>query len=432
MPTTAIDVFERLPAYDRSMAADQKKEVFDLSRFQKFLDRIRNPEKGLPVIHVTGSKGKGSISALIGSGLQALGKNVGVFISPYLHSPLESIFVGGQPISIEKFSVLMNRYQAVIDRLPPSQFVTGFEVLTAIALQHFHDEDVDFAVMETGLGGRLDATNVIESPVISIIGAIEKEHSDILGGNITSVAFEKLGIVREDTPVIIAPQKDLMIADFIKTYCLQKPAPCLSVRGTYESTVLDRSANGYSFRLNAPTRTINRIQLALTGEHQIENAMTAWAVLDQLMPDFDQEQVLETWSYLTLPGRFETRIKDGRELILDGAHTPESAIALRKTLDDVYGGEPITFMISFLNDKNVEGVIRNLVRWGDAVVFTQVDHPRSLPARLIEARVKDFLNKQKVTYAITNNLRIAWQKVIKMSSRSPICVTGSFKLIEKV
>ncbi len=428
---SAIERFKALPAFDGIRKEQRQDDFFDLARFQRFLNEVGNPEKGLPVIHVTGSKGKGSTSALIAGGLQALGKKVGVFMSPYLHDPTQAIFVNGAPISTPNFEKLFNRYAKVIDRIAPANFVTSFEVLTAIALQHFHDEDVDFAVIETGLGGRLDATNVVESPIVSVVCPIEKEHTDVLGNSITSIAYEKLGIVREDTPAIISHQSDPMILDFARTACLQKKADPIVVPRRYEAAILERSPERYSFRLTTPTRMIPRVSLALIGEHQTQNAQTAWATLDALMPEFDPSPVLDVWDNLTLPGRFEFRVQGGKELILDGAHTPESATALRKTLAEIYGGESITFILAFLQDKDAAGFVRNLCRYGDSVVLTQVNHPRALPARLVNEKIKDVLAHQNVTCAITNNLRIAWQKAGKLSGRNPICVTGSFKLVEE-
>lgn len=429
----ALEQFHRLAAYDRVNSRDLSyEESFQLTRFQKFLDKVGNPEKGLPVIHVTGSKGKGSTVALIGAALQMLGKRVGVFMSPYLRHPTESIFVNGEPLAPEIFSRFMSQYAPILNRLLPDEQITSFEVLTTIALQHFHDYDVDFAILETGLGGRLDATNVIESPVISVIGSIEKEHTDLLGNSMASIAYEKLGIVREETPVILAPQQDPFVTDFVRTFCREKQVPLLSVNSAYEPSVLSRSSESYAFRLQTPTRVIPSISLALLGDHQILNAMTAWAVLDQLMPDFPTEPVLEVWAQLGLPGRFEIRVDlTERNCILDGAHTPVSARMLRRTLDQLYGSHSLTFVLAFLNDKHVEAFLHELIRPGDAVVITQVNHPRALPARVVEQRLRQvFPNSDEVCVVITNNLRIAQQKAYKLKSNGPICFTGSFKLIE--
>jgi len=425
---TALSAFHRLPSYDRLKTLEFREDHFDLARFQRFLDRVGNPEKGVPVIHITGSKGKGSVSALVGSALMALGKNIGVFMSPYLQHPTDSIFVKGRPMNKAIFDKMMRRYYPLLEALTPQDQITSFELLTTMALQHFHDEDVDFAVMETGLGGLRDATNVVENPVISVICPIEKEHTAILGHSLTSIAFEKLGIVRENTPVVLAPQSDF-VTDFSRTLCLQKKAPCIPVSNKYRISILDRRLDGYSFQLSSPTREIPRVTLGLLGDHQIENAVTAWAVLDQLLPEFDPAPVLDVWSTLALPGRFEFCLKENREFILDGAHTPESAKALRKTLDQLYGGEPITFILAFLEDKDVEGIIKNLVRWGDAIVLTQLDHPRLMPARVAEARIRTIWPNDRLSTSITNNVSIAWQKATKLAGKGPICATGSFKLV---
>jgi dihydrofolate synthase/folylpolyglutamate synthase len=431
MEETALAAFHRLPAYDRLKSSELRDEMFDLARFKRFLDRAGNPEKGLPVIHVTGSKGKGSTSALIAGGLMALGKRIGVFMSPYLFHPTESIFVQGRPLNKAVFDRMMKGYYPLLESLSAKDQITSFELLTTMALQHFHDEDVDFAIMETGLGGLKDATNVVESPVVSVICPIEKEHTQILGNSITSIAFEKLGIVREDTPVVVARQSDF-VTDFARTQCLQKKAPCIITKTKYKASVLDRTTQGFSFRLETPTREIPRIHLSLLGDHQVENAATAWAVLDQLLPGFDPQPVIDVWKNMTLSGRFEFTSRGQQELILDGAHTPESAKALRKTLDQLYGGEPITFILAFMEDKDVEGFIKSLVRWGDTVVLTQMDHPRIMPARMIEQRIREIWPEDRLTTALTNNVRIAWQKAQKLAGRGPICATGSFKLVEEL
>lgn len=428
---TALTAFERLPSYDRLKSGELRDEMFDLARFRRFLNRVGNPERDLPVVHVTGSKGKGSVSALVGAALMALGRTVGVFMSPYLAHPTESIFVQGRPLNKAIFDKMMREFKPLLDALAPRDQVTSFELLTTMALRHFHDAKVDVAVMETGLGGLRDATNVVENPIVSVICPIEKEHTRILGNSITSIAFEKLGIAREGVPCVIAPQTDF-VTDFSRTLCLQKKSPCIRVDHDYQVSILERRLEGYSFRLATPTRVIPRVTLGLLGDHQIENAATAWAVLDWVAPGFDPAPVLEVWAGLGLPGRFELQVRDRHELILDGAHTPESARALRKTLDQLYGGEPVTFILAFLEDKDVEGILKNLVRWGDAIVLTQFDHPRILAARNVEARLRMLWPEDRLNASITNNLGIAWQKAAKLAGRGVICATGSFKLVERL
>lgn len=430
--TKAPVLFDLLPDVAKLPRHELRPELMDLSRFQRFLDRVGNPERGLPVIHVGGSKGKGSTAALIAGGLIALGKRVGVFISPYLHSPTQSIFLNGRAIEDSAFEQYLERYESILKTLPPTELISQFELLTALALQYFHDQDVDFAVMEVGLGGRLDATNAVESPVVSVITPIEKEHTELLGNSIASISYEKFGIIREKTPFVVAPQSDSFVLDFARSVSLQKRAPCVLVGSKYRASILHRSTEGYSFRLETPSRLIPKVTLALLGDHQVDNATTAWAVLDQLLPEFDPVKVADVWANLTLPGRFELTVKEGREVVLDGAHTINSAKGLRKTLDQLYGGEPITFILSFLDDKSVEGFVQHLVRWGDAVVLTQVDHPRALPARVIEERFHTVWPRDRITTAITNNVRVAWQKACKLAGRGPICVSGSFKLIEGI
>lgn len=423
-----LETFQRLPAFDRLPLRDQRSDFFDLPRFQQFLDQVGNPEKGLPVIHVTGSKGKGSTVALIASALQALGKHVGAFVSPYLHHPRESIFIDGQAISESHFEQHAVPLLAALES-KKNLWISQFEFLTTLALRSFHEADVDFAVLETGLGGRTDATNVVESPILSVICPIEKEHSQVLGESLTAIAYEKLGIVREEIPMILAHQ-DHFILEFARSLCAQKRTPFLPVSGRYEVAVLGRSLEGYSFQLKTPSRTLPRLLLALLGDHQINNSVTAWAALDTLLPGFDPAPVLDVWAHLTLPGRFQREVREGRTVVLDAAHTVESARALRRTLDQVYPQTPLTFVLALLEDKDLEGFARTLLRWGDVVILTQVTHPRALPARVIEQRLKPLLPPEHITLILTNNVAIAWQKALKMSHRHPICVTGSFKLIE--
>jgi len=423
----SLSLFQQLPSFDRLKASEFSDEMFDLKRFQRFLNQIGNPERGLPVIHIVGSKGKGSTAALIASALQSLDKKVGAFLSPYIGHPTESIFVNGRAMNTAIFDRMMNEFQGLVETYP----VTSFEVLTAMALCHFHEQNVDFVVMEAGLGGLNDATNVVESPIATVVCPIEKEHTNVLGNSIASIAYEKLGVIRDETPVILAPQ-DVFVDDFAKTACMQKKAPCLPVNTSYDVSILERNWDGYSFRLGTPSRNIPRINLALLGDHQVMNAVTAWGVLDTLLPGFDPEPVLNVWSGLTLSGRLEPRVRDGRDFILDGAHTPSSAKALRRTLDQVFGTLPITFILAFFEDKNVEAFAHELLRVGDAVVLTQVNHPRALPAREIEARLRNLWTPDQLSLSLTNNPRIAWQKACKLAGRGPICVTGSFSLMGKI
>ncbi|HCW32894.1 MAG: bifunctional folylpolyglutamate synthase/dihydrofolate synthase, dihydrofolate synthase / folylpolyglutamate synthase [Candidatus Peregrinibacteria bacterium GW2011_GWE2_39_6] len=432
MDETITKIFSRLPAYDRFPPQILNEETFDLSRFQRFLTQVNNPHKGLPIIHIAGSKGKGSTAALLGSALQALGKQVGVYFSPYLGSPTEAIFVNGKPISKEKFNFFLTNNDQILQKLTPQEQITAFELLTTIALQYFHEADVDFAILETGLGGRLDATNVIESPILSLITPIEKEHTDLLGNSITSIAYEKLGIVRENIPVIFAPQTDPFIQEFARNICLQKKAPFIPITSHYNATIKIRTIDHYSFRLQSPYREIPQINLALLGDHQVQNALSAWAALDHLLPKFNPELVLDVWQHLTLPGRFEQREIEEHQFILDGAHTLNSAKTLRKTLTQIYGIRPFTFILAFLNDKNIEGFCYELLRQNDTVILTQINHPRALPARIAEEKIRTLIKNQNLTSIITNDLKIAKQKAYKLSKKDPICATGSFKLIEEI
>lgn len=431
MYNSLLHQFHQLKALDRTPIAEVRADTFfDLARFQRFLDRVGNPEKGLPVIHIAGSKGKGSTAVLLGAALQALGKRTGIFISPYLKEPTESIFMNGEAISKETFATLLQSNLDVMAKGEARDFITSFEMLTVIALQFFHEQDVDFAVVETGMGGRLDATNVIESPILSVICPIEKEHSKLLGNSLTSIAYEKLGIVREETPVVLAHQ-DHFILEFARSVCMQKHSPFLSVTGNYEAAILSRSLNGSTFRLKTPKRTFPKIPMGLLGDHQVNNAITAMAALEQLFPDFDEKPIFDLWQRVRLPGRFELKRLEGRDVILDGAHTMESARALRRTLDQLYPNRSMTFLLAFLEDKDIEGFGRTLLRPGDTVIVTQVDHPRHMPARLAEERIRMIFPQNQGICALTNNLRIAWQKALKMGRSNPIVITGSFKLLEE-
>jgi dihydrofolate synthase/folylpolyglutamate synthase len=394
--------YERLPRLSSG---------FELGRVEKLLSSLGNPHLSSRTIHIAGTKGKGSVAAMIEAGLRDAGYRVGLYTSPHLSTSRERIRVDEKPIREEEFACLVERIKLEAEKI---EGLTTFEVLTAVAFTYFQEKEVEFQVMEVGLGGRLDATNVVH-PEICLITSISLDHTEVLGSTLASVAYEKAGIIKPGVPVISAPQRR-EAEEVIQHTCWQKGAPLIKseeeISLKYESHNL-REQKASVF-MDGSSR---QLTLPLLGEHQLENAALAILALKDIgVPPWGISKVI--W-----PGRLQVA-REEPLIILDGAHNPDSCLKLRMTLDKYFAFDEPIFILGISQDKDALGILDALLP--GSFIFTSPPHPRAvLPQSLaLYAKAKG------VSFHTASDLASALDLALSQAAlHSLICVTGSLFLI---
>ena len=351
-----------------------------LTRIKKLLAALGNPEKQVPLIHVAGTNGKGSVSAYLSSVLTTAGYQVGRYTSPHLIDWTERICLNEQPITEADFLAVLETVNNAINRdLSKEEIPTLFEVVTAAAWLYFAEKKVDVAVMEVGLGGRLDATNVKEEIIASVITPISLEHWQVLGDTLTKIATEKAGILKLNCPAFIAPQHPEAAA------VIQQKATTLNCATTWvePATRLTEKENWAVYDgLSYP--------LPLLGEVQLTNSAVAVATLQSLqktgwhLPDAIIQQGIAQTRWL---GRLQWVQWRGLSLLLDGAHNPAAAAALRQYVDTL--PQPVTWIMGILSTKEQDKILNTLLRPGDTLYTVPVpDHSTTPPQELCEMQTQ--------------------------------------------
>lgn len=366
----ALSFLGTLPDYSKRLPPSYGKDTFNLDRFRRFLEYARI-STNFPTILITGSKGKSTTAHVLSRLLHAEDFQVGLFTSPYLYELREMIRLNNRLISESDFSRIILSLVPAVHRFPG---ITHFEMLTASALRFFQEKKIDFCVMEVGMGGRLDATNVCD-PILSILTPVELEHTALLGKNLRSILREKLGICRRGVPLIIgsqSPRARGIICDLLKS----SNVPLLEVNRIFPFQMKNIDRFGSFFELHHnPHRTHF---LSLVGRHFVENAFLALLAFCTLLkkPPHIDAKIARVFRNLKIPGRFEIRHLS-ESFILDVLHTPQSARCFRETLDVVFPNQNFVFLMAFLNDKAVKRIVRNLIRQGDRVIFTKISRDAS-------------------------------------------------------
>lgn len=316
-----------------------------LDRMEQILELLGNPQDKLNCIHVAGTNGKGSVCAILSSILTSAGKTVGLYTSPHLFKYTERIKICGQSINDEDFA----RYVFEISNLADSHGIdlTEFEILTTVMFKYFADNDVDVVVLETGLGGRFDATNVIKKNLCSIITHVDFDHTERLGNTIDKIAYEKAGIIKPNCPCIVFEGKEVY----------------------YDVA----SEIGVPLVVISPFADIEN--LALRGVYQQENLSLALAAIRTVFPEISQSTIDEGLKSVKHPGRFQY-IKE-KNLIIDGAHNPNGVMALKQSLDMYFPNQKRRFIFGCLRNKEYSKMLNTLFDGGELVYFYHFNHTNS-------------------------------------------------------
>ncbi len=405
----ALDYLYSFVDYSLKHSSELAKADFNLDRMRLLMAELGNPQDRYPTVHVAGTKGKGSVCALIASGLHAAGLRVGLYTSPHLLDYAERIRVGGDPISHQALVDLVEQIKPVVARIPK---LTTFEITTALAFMHYAEEHVDAAVIEVGLGGRLDATNVI-LPKVSVITSLSYDHMAVLGNTLAQIAGEKAGIVKPGVPVVSAPQKDEALR-VLERIASERRAPFTLVGRDVTFEGLAHSLDAQSLKVtrgdNVYTWTI-----PLLGSHQVQNTAVAAAALWTLrtqrigIPDAAIERGFASVQW---PARFEV-IRREPPIIFDSAHNQDSFARLRQALEDYFPGRPVYLVFDASEDKNIPGMFAEIRPKVRRMFITKSFHPRALEPE----KIRDLAIQADIPYEIMPSVENAFSHALALSEK---------------
>ena len=405
--------------------------TFNLNRMQKLLSLLGSPHKKIHTVHIGGTKGKGSTATMLARMLEANGYKVGLYTSPHVVHLHERIAINSTMISDSEMCGLLNRAYAPIEKMSKTDQPTFFEIMTALAFMYFVDNEVDIAVIETGLGGRLDSTNVIKPKVVGIT-SLSIDHQNQLGQTIDSIAKEKAGIFKRGVPAITVQQEPSAMR-VLRSQAIAVKAP-LSVTGSdidFSHRFETSREHGPHTRicLTTPTSKFEHLRVPLHGKHQAINCGLALAMLDKLKSagyKIDNEKAAEGLYKVSLAGRMEM-IWDDPRIMIDAAHNAASIHALIHAIGQNIPYDSMVGIFGCNNDKDVRGMLEKLQYGADKVVFTRSNSPKAMsPIELAEMYTEICGKMCQTAASLGQALQIAKSAV---SKEDLICITGSFYLI---
>lgn len=367
--------------------------VLGLDRMEELLRRLGNPQDDLKVIHVAGTNGKGSVSKYLEEGLSACGYKMGLYTSPYIETFNERIRYDGADISDEDLEYYGQKVVSAAEAMVADGLdsPTEFEVVTAIAFLYFAGRQADITILEVGLGGIGDSTNVVKSPLASVITSISYDHMAQLGSSLAEIAVNKAGIIKTGCPVIAnVPQRDAAKIIARKAYAMGSRLYDIS---GIRAAVSDETPFSQKVSMELYEKSYSDVEISMVGRHQAENLKTALATLEILRKSgavkLDREALYEGLKRARQPGRFEV-ISEDPLVIIDGAHNEAGAQALQETMAQHFAGKKILLVAGILADKEIDSIVKFLTKITDHIIVTEPDNPRKLAAEKLAEHVADF------------------------------------------
>ncbi|MEX1176935.1 MAG: folylpolyglutamate synthase/dihydrofolate synthase family protein [Nitriliruptor sp.] len=404
----------------------------DLDRITALLDVLDSPQLAYPTVHVTGTNGKGSIVRMVGALCSAAGLSAGTYTSPHLQSVRERLSLAGRPIGAARFAELhaeVDGLAQLIDGQRDDQ-VTYFELLTAMAFAWFADVPVDVGVIEVGMGGRWDATNLVRGDV-AVLSAIDVDHPQ-LGGTPAEVATEKVGIVKPGSIVVNAEQAG-EVQELVEGAVTRQGATLVQLGRDLE--VVDRrvAVGGQLVTLRVAERTIDQILLPLHGAHQARNAALALgafvALTGAAFDEMDDDVVRHGLEAVQVPGRLEVVHRDPT-VVLDGAHNPHGARAAALALSEAFEFRELVLVVGLLDDKDVTGILRELRDVASHVILTTSPSPRAAPLERVTAVAEELWRDRKVVIDAVASLDGALERAETLAGEGDgILVAGSLTTV---
>ena len=410
--------------YEQIPGVSYAQPGYSLRHIEELLDRIGNPHLAAQTVHIAGTKGKGSIAAMMAQVLTCSGYRTGLYTSPHFHILRERISVDGSLISEADFAATMAMVKPFIESMKPDaalRQLTYFEALTVVAFAYFKEKQIDFQVLEVGLGGRLDATNVAR-PVVCIITPISRDHTQILGNTLAEIAREKAGIIKPGCRVVVSPQP-AEAASVIADICGERQAEVLQVGKdaswhktggdlSHQSLVVETSTSSY------------QLSIPLLGDYQLENAAAAVAALEILASAgfaISAASIAQGLSQVRWPGRFHI-VRQDPAVLVDGAHNVASMKRLVSNIEAYFGNRQVFLVFGTSCDKDIPGIIEELVLLSPQVIVAQAAHSRAASTSILTAE----FSKRGIQAETGGSIPEALSRALSKADRTDlVCVTGS-------
>jgi len=417
--------------YEKQQRLRYNVTTFNLKRMHNLLSLLGDPHKKIHTVHIGGTKGKGSTATMLAKMLEANGYNVGLYTSPHVVHLHERIMVNSEMISESQMRDLLNRVYAPVEKLSKTEHPTFFEIMTARAFMFFVDKEVDIAIVETGLGGRLDSTNVIQPQVVGIT-SLSIDHSQLLGDTIDSIAEEKAGIFKKGVPAITVQQEPAAM-QVLKSRAIALKTP-LSITGgdiDFSHRFETSREHGPHTRicLTTPTSKFEHLRVPLHGKHQAINCGLALAMLDKLKSigyEIDNEKAEEGLNSVSLAGRMEMIWYDPR-IMIDAAHNAASIQALIHAIGQNIPYDSMVVIFGCNSDKDVRGMLEKLQYGADKVIFTHSNSPKAVSPEDLAEMYTEICGKMCQTASSLGQALLLAKSAV--SKEDLICITGSFYLI---
>lgn len=415
--------------------------ILGLERMNILLKLLGNPHEELNVIHVAGTNGKGSVCRYIYSVLRAAGYKTGIYISPFIETFNERIELNGEYISDEDLAAYTDRVlkAAKIMTDEGNQSPTEFEVVTAIALLYFKEKACDYVVLEVGLGGSGDSTNVCKSPLMTVITSISMDHTDRLGNTIEEIAAEKAGIIKDGCPIVTSA-KDIRALRVIEKAAAEHKSMIFETAGL-PVTIKEESLSGCKFDVDIQGVLFENLEISMIGGHQVENAVAALTALS-IMEErgavkLSRQAIFEGFKAAVQPGRFETiKLSSGTDIeeqavtvVIDGAHNEDGARVMAETAKDLFKDKRILMVVGVLGDKDVRRMADRFVKVTNQFIATEPDSPRKLKAD----RLAEFLKARGAECTVAEDYRRAFEEAMKRKDEFDVIIfAGSLYLIGRI
>ncbi len=394
---------------------------YNVKRTIALLEKLGNPQRNLKIFHVAGTKGKGSVCMILAKLLKEEKFKVGLFLSPHIEKVNERISVNEQDISDEEFIGYMNLLKPIIDKFPINNKPTTFEILTALATIYFKDCNVDFAIYETGMGGRFDSTNFV-NPLVSIITSISYDHMDKLGNTIEKIALEKAGIIKRNKPVVVGFQRYNIYNIFSKR-AEELNSPYFELKELSSYRIKKTYQKGTIFNANIEDIKLKRLFTNLLGKHQIENILLVLLSLKVAGYFPEKKSIKKVLKRLSFKTRLEVLKIDKKIFILDSAHNEESAKCVVEALNSHFKYRNIISVIGIVKGKDVKGILNNISKISYKVIITEPITHKDLDTEHVYKTAKAL---KKDTFII-KNIYNAIDTASKLASKKDIIlITGSF------
>ena len=441
--------------YERTRSVPYQSRRFKLDRMVRLLELLGNPGQDLPIVHIAGTKGKGSTAQMVASVLNATGLRTGLYTSPHLERLEERFAVAGRQCTSNQLVALLATIQPAVQQMDRETAEGGdrhgptyFEITTAAALLHFRCEEADCAVLEVGLGGRLDSTNVC-SPVVSVITSISFDHMKQLGNSLAKIAGEKAGIIKPAVPVVTGVTDAEPLAVIAKR-AEQLQAPLLALNQDFHFQYFPQAENApasadrslpvsrmdYSESIGAASQRLDQLELGMLGRHQAANAAVAVATLNQLRRQgwkIDGQAIREGLRAARCPARIEV-VSHRPTVVLDAAHNEASVAALLRVLNEYFPSAPRVLVFASSVDKDAPAMLKQLLPQFDHVIFTRyLNNPRAAAPEQLATLCEKIATSRAPKLHVAANPQAAWEMVQALATPDHlICVAGSFFLAAEV